>query len=120
VAVLKVGAATETEMKYVKLKIEDAVAATKAALAEGIVPGGGIALFKLALLMQERKSQNQTLEEQAAIATLTNALGEPLAQISANSGKKSGEIATRISQKLHDDPKSNAGYDLSRMRFLFW
>ncbi|MEK7083579.1 MAG: chaperonin GroEL, partial [Patescibacteria group bacterium] len=48
VAVIRAGAATETEMKYIKLKIEDAVAATKAALAEGIVPGGGMALFKVA------------------------------------------------------------------------
>ena len=53
VAVIKVGAATETEMKYIKLKIEDAVAATKAALAEGIVPGGGVALFKAATLLSE-------------------------------------------------------------------
>ncbi len=111
VAVIKVGAATETEMKYVKLKIEDAVAATKAALAEGIVPGGGIALFKLAILMQEKKSQNQAPEEQAAYAVLTNALLEPLAQISANAGKRVGEVATLITQKLHADPKSNPGYD---------
>ena len=65
VAVIKVGAATETEMKYVKLKIEDAVAATKAALAEGIVPGGGVALFKAAVLMKEswnRRSSQEKLE----------------------------------------------------------
>jgi chaperonin GroEL len=118
VAVIKVGASTETEMKYIKLKIEDAVAATKAAVAEGIVPGGGIALFKLAILMREKKSQNQTVEEQAAFTTLANALTEPLAQISANAGKRVGEIATLISQKLHDDPKSNAGYDALHDRIV--
>lgn len=111
VAVIKVGAATETEMKYLKLKIEDAVAATKAALAEGIVAGGGVALFKLSSWLQGRKVQNQTAEEQAAVSTLANALLEPLSQISANAGKKVGEIATKITQKTHEDPKSNAGYD---------
>jgi chaperonin GroEL len=50
--VLKIGAATETEMKYIKLKIEDAVAATKAAVAEGIVPGGGTALIKAVVLAE--------------------------------------------------------------------
>lgn len=111
VAVIKVGAATETEMKYIKLKIEDAVAATKAALAEGIVPGGGIALFKLALSMQEKKKGAASPEEQAAFSILANALMEPMAQISANAGKRVGEIATKISEKFANDSKSNAGYD---------
>ena len=111
VAIIKVGAATETEMKYVKLKIEDAVAATKAALAEGIVAGGGVALFKLANHMAEKRKSGGTPEEQAAHSILANALMEPLAQISANAGKRAGEIATRISEKFGGDLKSNAGYD---------
>lgn len=113
VAVIKVGAATETEMKYIKLKIEDAVAATKAAIAEGIVPGGGIALFKTATLLQARwnKRDDVSPETQAARAILLNALEEPVAQIAANAGKRTGEVTTRLKEKFNGDPKSNAGFD---------
>ncbi|OGZ95245.1 MAG: chaperonin GroL [Candidatus Sungbacteria bacterium RIFCSPHIGHO2_01_FULL_50_25] len=118
VAVIKVGAATETEMKYVKLKIEDAVAATKAALAEGIVPGGGVALFKAAVSMKEvwnkRSPQEKvetTPELQASYQILINALEEPIAQIAKNAGKRVGEITTKLREKYAADPKSNAGYD---------
>ena len=121
VAVIKVGAATETEMKYIKLKIEDAVAATKAALAEGIVPGGGMALFKAATLVADRwkrradgASEQASPEYQAAYTMLLNALEEPLAQIAANAGKRAGEITTRIREKIGGDGKSNAGYDARR------
>ncbi|OHA01098.1 MAG: chaperonin GroL [Candidatus Sungbacteria bacterium RIFCSPHIGHO2_02_FULL_49_20] len=118
VAVIKVGAATETEMKYVKLKIEDAVAATKAALAEGIVPGGGVALFKAAVLMKEswnRRSSQEKLETtpelQAAYQILINALEEPIAQIAKNAGKRVGEVTSKLREKYAADPKSNTGYD---------
>lgn len=118
VAVIKVGAATETEMKYIKLKVEDAVAATKAALAEGIVAGGGIALFKSATLLAEswkRRSDSDTKkntpERQAAYAILLRALEEPLAQIATNAGKRIGEITIKIKEKVLDDAKSNIGFD---------
>ncbi len=115
VAVIRVGAATETEMKYVKLKIEDAVAATKAALAEGIVAGGGIALFKVATIMRDRakrlEGEKGAVEQHTAYSILTNALEEPLAQIAANAGKRAGEIITKIREKVSTDSKSNAGYD---------
>lgn len=121
VAVIKVGAATETEMKYIKLKIEDAVAATKAALAEGIVPGGGTAFFKTALLLHDRwmrradgGSERASPEYQAAYSILLNALEEPLAQIAANAGKRAGEITTKIKEKMGADGKSNAGYDAAK------
>lgn len=118
VAVIRAGAATETEMKYIKLKIEDAVAATKAALAEGIVPGGGMALFKVATLMRdewENRSAGDKRkigpEEQAAYTILLNALEEPLAQIALNSGKRVGEITSKLKEKIIEDNKSNVGYD---------
>jgi len=118
VGILKVGAATETEMKYVKLKIEDAVAATKAALAEGIVPGGGVALFKAAVLMKEswnRRSSQEKLETtpelQASYQILINALEEPIAQIAKNAGKRVGEVTSKLREKYAADPKSNTGYD---------
>ncbi|OGZ97360.1 MAG: chaperonin GroL [Candidatus Sungbacteria bacterium RIFCSPHIGHO2_01_FULL_51_22] len=116
VAIIKVGAATETEMKYVKLKIEDAVAATKAALAEGIVPGGGTALLKVAVVLEKNwneqaKSTKSSEEERAAHAILLRALEEPMAQIAANAGKRTGEIVSKVKEKLAADPKSLAGYD---------
>jgi len=114
VAVIRVGAATETEMKYIKLKIEDAVAATKAALAEGIVPGGGIAFFKVAVLLKEKEDAEKgkvSVEKHAANSIIMGALEEPLAQIAANAGKRVGEIITKIREKILADPKSNAGYD---------
>ena len=125
VAVIRVGAATETEMKYIKLKIEDAVAATKAALAEGIVAGGGSALFKTAALLRDRwmrraegDSERAGPEYQAAYAILLNALEEPLAQIAINAGKRVGEITMRVKDKIASDAKSNAGYDAATDRVV--
>ncbi len=116
VAIIKVGAATETEMKYIKLKIEDAVAATKAALAEGIVPGGGIALLKLSLqlLAESGHGDSKTpvgLEDVAARKILANALAEPFMQITINAGKRPGELSERLAQKYASQPESHAGYD---------
>ncbi|MEK9195519.1 MAG: chaperonin GroEL [Patescibacteria group bacterium] len=125
VAVIRAGAATETEMKYIKLKIEDAVAATKAALAEGIVPGGGMALFKVATLMRdewENRSAGDkrkiSAEEQAAYTILLNALEEPLAQIALNSGKRVGEITSKLKEKIIEDNKSNVGYDAAHDKIV--
>ncbi|TSC77478.1 MAG: 60 kDa chaperonin [Parcubacteria group bacterium Gr01-1014_33] len=108
---IRVGAATETEMKYIKLKIEDAVAATKAALAEGIVPGGGTALFKIATAMRGKLASTADMpEKHAAYSILLRALEEPMAQIAANAGKRVGEITSKITDKFADE-KPNAGYD---------
>ena len=116
VAVIRVGAATETEMKYIKLKIEDAVAATKAALAEGIVAGGGSALFKTSVILEKRwgdgvGDKKNSVEKQAAREIILRALEEPMAQIAANAGKRVGEITSKIKEKISGDVKSNAGYD---------
>lgn len=120
VAVIRVGAATETEMKYVKLKIEDAVAATKAALAEGIVPGGGIALFRVATVLENswNRGQDVSAETQAARSIILRALEEPMAQIAVNAGKRVGEVTSRIKEKIQADSKSNAGYDAAQDRIV--
>ena len=125
VAVIKAGAATETEMKYIKLKIEDAVASTKAALAEGIVAGGGVALFKAATLMRMQWEEQSAVEkrkitpdQQAAYTILLNALEEPLAQIATNAGKRVGEITSKIKERIQNDPKTNAGYDALRDKIV--
>ena len=118
VAVIKVGAATETEMKYLKLKIEDAVNATKAAIAEGIVAGGGSALIRAGKKAEERKAfhqakaatNNQTGQAEIYVGydIVLKALEAPLRQIAANSGKDNGAV---IVEKVKMARAENAGYN---------
>ncbi len=108
VAVIRVGAATETEMKYLKDKIEDAVNATKAAIAEGIVPGGGTALVKAAQKVEaETDWKKLSKEEEVGYRIVLAALERPLKQIAINSGKESGEVIVAEVKKA----KGFAGYD---------
>ena len=95
VAVIKVGAATETEMKEKKHRIEDAVAATKAAIEEGIVPGGGVALIRA---MSGLDALNLEGEEKIAIAILRRALEEPLRMIAQNAGKDGSVVAEKVKE----------------------
>lgn len=97
VAVLKVGAATETEMKERKYRIEDALAATKAAVEEGIVPGGGVALLRAAAGLDGLKTESS--EEKVAIAILKRALEEPLRQIASNAGKDGAVVAEEVKKR---------------------
>lgn len=111
VAVIRVGAATETEMKYLKLKIEDAVNATKAAIEEGIVPGGGVALVKAAAQVAKGIEKKElSTEEQIGYRIVLKALEMPLKQIAANAGKDDGSI---IVDKVKGG-KGNAGYDAAK------
>jgi len=89
VAVIRVGAATETEMKYLKDKIEDAVNATKAAIAEGIVPGGGAALVRVADALQKKNSKNKDVHGEFAVGynIVVSALTAPFKQIVLNAGR---------------------------------
>ncbi len=109
VAVIKVGAATETEMKYLKLKIEDAVNATKAAIEEGIVAGGGVALIKTILEVEKTLSlkKNFTKEFELGYKIVLKALESPLRQIAINAGKDDGSV---IIEKIKNG-KGNMGYD---------
>jgi chaperonin GroEL len=111
IAVIKVGAATETEMKYLKLKIEDAVNATKAAIEEGVISGGGSALIKVAKKMEgkELKSPNVSFQEEFNIGydIVVAALEEPLKQIATNAGKDDGSLIVEDIRK----GKENAGYN---------
>lgn len=114
VAVIKVGAATETEMKYLKLKIEDAVNATKAAIAEGIVPGGGVALLKAAEEVAKKNLKNQSgnfeKEFEVGVQIVLRALEMPLRQIAINAGKDDGSV---IVEKVKT-AKGNTGYDANK------
>jgi len=113
VAVIRVGAATETEMKYLKLKIEDAVNATKAAIAEGIVAGGGVALIRAAekagewLKREKTKKEILTKEFEVGFNIVLKALEAPLRQIAVNAGKDDGSV---IVEKIRTG-KGNIGYD---------
>ncbi len=109
VAVIRVGAATETEMKYLKLKIEDAVNATKAAIEEGIVAGGGVALVKAAQKVAENYAKNKDKMDDAArvgYEVVLKALEMPLRQIAENAGVDAGVVVEKVK-----NAKGNAGYD---------
>lgn len=105
IAVIRVGAATETEMRELKHRIEDAVGATKAAVEEGIVPGGGIALIRATI--SAFKNLKLSGEEELAKNILTKALTEPLRQISINAGVD-GSI---IIGKVLESEDVNFGYN---------
>ncbi len=106
VAVIKVGAATETEMKEKKLRIEDALNATKAAVEEGIVPGGGTAFVNIlpdvAKLLDETEG-----DEKTGVAIVVKALEEPIRQIALNAGKDGSVIL----DKILNSGKKGYGYD---------
>jgi chaperonin GroEL len=93
VAVIRVGAATETEMKEVKHRIEDAVGATKAAVEEGVVPGGGVALIRA---IKALDGLNLQAEEAIAVGILRRALEEPLRQIAQNAGVDGAVIVEEV------------------------
>lgn len=118
VAVIRVGAATETEMKYLKLKIEDAVNATKAAIEEGVVAGGGSAFVQavrkinaLAKTIDKKgveKMNEWSAEEKIGFNIVLKALESPLRQIVINAGKEDGSV---IVDRIMKSDKENAGYN---------
>ncbi len=116
VAVIKVGAATEIEMKEKKLRIEDALAATKAAVEEGIVAGGGTALIAASRELKKCFSDNGSFEgtskheEMAGISIVLNALYAPLQQIAKNAGLESE--AGVIVNKVFESSNPNYGFDV--------
>ncbi|MBY0473162.1 chaperonin GroEL [Patescibacteria group bacterium] len=110
VAVIRVGAATETEMKYLKLKIEDAVNATKAAIEEGIVAGGGSALVRVAQDLRDalakKKTETMSADVREGYGILVKALDVPLRQIAMNADKDAGVVVQAVRAG-----KGNTGYD---------
>ncbi|MEE8586783.1 MAG: chaperonin GroEL [Acidobacteriota bacterium] len=105
VAVIKVGAATETELKEKKARVEDAMHATKAAAEEGIVPGGGGVYLRAALALEKFKLDNP--EEQVGVQILRRALEEPMRQIAINAGAEGAVVVGKVCE--NDDP--NFGYN---------
>ncbi len=96
VAVIKVGAATETEMKEKKARVEDAMHATRAAVEEGIVPGGGVSLVRAGKVLDSYKTEADDPDEQIGVTIVRRALEEPLRQIAQNAGKEGAVIVENI------------------------
>jgi chaperonin GroEL len=99
VAVIKVGAATETEMKDRKLRLEDAINATKAAVEEGIVPGGGTTLAHLIPVVTEWAQANLSGDELVGAMLVARALGAPLRRIAENAGQNGSIVLERVKEK---------------------
>jgi len=96
VAVIKVGAATEVEVKEKKARVEDALHATRAAIEEGIVPGGGVALIRAQAALKDLKGKNH--DQTVGIAILRRAIEEPLRQIVANAGEEPSVIVNKVQE----------------------
>lgn len=113
VAVIKVGAATETEMKEKKDRIEDALNATRAAQEEGVVPGGGLAL---ALAGESFKSLNEKKSNEAGVAIVNEAILEPIKQIAINAGKDGSLVLYTIMEE-HKKGNTGIGYNAAIDKF---
>lgn len=111
VAVIKVGAATETEMKEKKARVEDAMHATRAAVEEGIVPGGGVALVRAAKALEKfatNKEGEGDPDEQIGVNIVRRALEEPLRQIVQNAGKEGAVVVERVRSEKAENFGFNA------------
>jgi|TARA_Y100000385_G_scaffold288877_1_gene356673 chaperonin GroEL len=113
VAVVKVGAATETEMKDKKLRLEDAINATKAAVEEGIVPGGGTTLAHMAPALEEWAASNLSGEELIGANIVASALTAPLMRIAENAGVNGAVVAENVKSKSF-----NEGYNAANGEYV--
>jgi len=111
VAVIRIGAATETEMKEKKARVDDALHATRAAVEEGIVPGGGVTLIQAAKALKDMKDLSH--EEQMAVEILVKALSKPAFQIAANAGEEGAVIV----EKLKSFTDIHMGYNAANGKF---
>ncbi len=108
VAVIRVGAATETELKEKKHRVEDALSATRAAVDEGIVPGGGVALIQAVKALADIKMENP--DEQVGINILRRALEEPMRRIVENAGQDGSVVIETVRRMIKE--KKHIGYDV--------
>lgn len=115
VAVIKVGAATEAELKELKLRVEDAVNATKAAVEEGIVPGGGIAFLRVRESLKDLKLEG---DEKVGVKILEKALEQPIRLLIKNTGMDDGKVLAEIEQKVEEEKNKNIGYDVLGMEYV--
>jgi len=115
VAVVQVGAATETELKEKKLRVEDAVNATKAAVEEGVVPGGGVAFLRARVVLDKIKFQG---EETTGAEILYKALEKPIRVIVENAGEDSGRVMGNIERKVQEEKNPNIGLNVLTMEYV--
>lgn len=113
VAVIKVGAATEVEMKEQKLRIEDALSATKAAVEEGIVAGGGTALVAAIPAVEKVLNSTEDSDENTGVSIILRALEEPVRQIAANAGLEGSVIIN----ELMSNSDANYGFDVTTKKY---
>jgi chaperonin GroEL len=116
VAVIKVGAATETEMKEKKARVEDAMHATRAAVEEGIVPGGGVTLVRAAKALEDAKAvvgKGADTDERIGVAIVRRALEEPLRQIVQNAGKEGAVVVEHV----RGDKNENYGFNAATEQY---
>ncbi len=107
---INVGAATETEMKEKKARVEDALHATRAAVEEGIVPGGGVAFLRCITGLEKLKLNG---DEQIGVEIVRRSLEEPIRQISENAGLEGSVVAERVKHE-----KTNVGYDVLQSNYV--
>jgi len=110
VAIIRVGAATETELKEKKHRVEDALSATRAAVEEGIVPGGGVALLNAMSALDDVKMDYP--DEQTGVGILRKALESPIRRISGNAGKDGAVILADVRRKQAETGNDQMGYDV--------
>ncbi|MBX3045611.1 MAG: chaperonin GroEL [Anaerolineales bacterium] len=116
VAIIRVGAATETELKEKKHRVEDAVSATRAAIEEGIVPGGGVALLNARAVLDKLKIAGE--DEKVGVQIVRRALEQPLRRIAQNAGQDGSVIVDGVLRK-HEELKSKSiGYDVLAEDFV--
>src|SRR3712207_3631079 len=109
VAVIKVGAATETELKEKKHRVEDALSATRAAVEEGIVPGGGVTLINVVSALESVQAEGDV---QTGVNILRRALEEPMRGIAANAGKDGAVVIEMVRRAQEQQGNTNVGYDV--------
>ncbi|MHB8088605.1 MAG: chaperonin GroEL [Anaerolineaceae bacterium] len=116
VAIIRVGAATETELKEKKHRVEDALSATRAAVEEGIVPGGGVALINAASALDEVKLDSE--DEQIGVKIVRKALEMPMRKIVENAGKDGAVIVEGVKAAQKAQKNTNVGYDVIRDDYI--
>jgi len=116
VAIIRVGAATETELKEKKHRVEDALSATRAAVEEGIVPGGGVALINAASALDDMKLDSE--DEQIGVKIVRKALEMPMRKIVENAGKDGAVIVEGVKAAQKAQKNTNVGYDVIRDDYI--
>jgi len=112
VAVIKVGAATEVELKEKKHRVEDALSATRAAVEEGIVPGGGVAYLNAIVALEKLIAKQPEGDHRTGMLILRRALEAPMHQLAVNAGKDGAVIVERVRQEQKSKKNKQVGYDV--------